>query len=507
MYLQKQYTIMKSSIKYAGLLLSCLLLLASCQNTPDNSSTTPTDTSAPRDTTAADTTADSDPTAMYDPNLPAVDAGGDDFCFLYGDNDFEPNLDICAEEENGEPLNDAIYARNLAMEEKYNVKISWNRFHYDQAAAELSKTVKAGEDRYDVNINNGAYTLSLATQKQLQQLNDFPYIDFSKPYWNSNMLSGSSINNKNYFAYSDMNIHALGATPCVLFNKTVAEQFDITDLYKNVTDGTWTYAKMSQYIKMVTGDIDGDGKITEKDRLGFVGNTFVIDCFLSGTGYQTITKDADDMPVLNIQSEPYYNIVAAIMDVCSADNGSYICDRYSGVDREYAPMEALEENRALFWIANLKGVERMRGMESPFGILPIPKLNEEQSSYKIHYQANIGGAMSIPTTAANAELIGMVLEDMAYESMRTVKPAYVDVLLQGKFLRDEESLVTLNIMFDSYYSDIGFMTGSSGITILSELRDIIANNRTDYVSRIEKKMKSYTKSLTKICNTYLEDPT
>ena len=118
---------------------------------------------------------------------------------------------------------------------------------------------------------------------------------------------------------------------------------------------------------------------------------------------------------------------------------------------------------------------------------------------------DIGGAMSVPITVSDRELTGAILEDMAYLSMKTVKPAYVDVLLQGKFLRDEESLVTLEIMFGSYYSDIGFMTGSSGISILSEQRGYIDNNRTDFVSRIEKKIKSYNKSLEKIKTTYLED--
>ena len=113
--------------------------------------------------------------------------------------------------------------------------------------------------------------------------------------------------------------------------------------------------------------------------------------------------------------------------------------------------------------------------------------------------------MSVPMTATNTELIGMVLEDMSYVSMRDVKPAYIDVLLQGKFLRDEESLVTLEIMFDSYYSDIGFMTGSSGITILDELRNIVSGENKNYVSRIEKKIKGYTKNLEKIITTYLED--
>lgn len=491
---------MKKNDRILATLLALLTLTACGAQTPTD---VPAATDLPKEETIPVTEAETeDP---LDPKLSPSDAEGRTFTFLYGDNEFEPNLDVCADAENGEPLNDAIYARNRAIEEKYNVKIRWDRYSSGGALGPLGKAVKAGDAAYDVYTENGVNSFSAAMQGYTQQLNDFPFIDFEKPYWNSGMLAGSSINYKNYFAYSDMNIHALGATPCVLFNKVVAGQYDMNNLYEIVTNGEWTFDKMKECIKMVTGDLDGDGKVTEKDRLGFIGNTFVIDCFLSGTGYQTITKDADDMPVLHVQTEEYFNIVSSIIDLCSFDNGSYICDRYSGVDREYAPMEALAEDRALFWIANLKGVERMRGMESPFGILPIPKLNDEQSDYRIHYQANIGGAMSVPVTVEDRELTGAILEDMAYMSSKTVKPAYIDVLLQGKFLRDEESLVTLEIMFDSYYSDIGFMTGGSGITILNDLRDYVANNRMDFASKIEKKIKSYEKNLTKIRDTYLQE--
>ena len=490
--------------KNRSLLISllALLTLTACGGASETQQTPVTEALTPDDTAPVTEAETEDP---LEPKLAPIDAGGRTFMFLYGDNEFEPNLDVCADAENGEPLNDSIYARNRAIEEKYNVKVAWDRYSSGGALGPLSKAVKAGDTVYDVYTENGVNSFTAAMQGYTQQLNDFPFIDFSKPYWNSGMLAGSSINYKNYFAYSDMNIHALGATPCVLFNKVVAQQFDINTLYDIVTDGKWTFEKMKEYIKLVTGDLDGDGKITELDRHGFIGNTFVIDCFLSGTGYQTVTKDADDMPVLHVQTEEYYNIVSAIIDLCSADNGSFICDRYRDVDREYAPMDALEEDRALFWIANLKGVERMRNMESPFGILPIPKLDEAQENYRIHYQANIGGAMSVPATVSDRELTGAILEDMAYLSMKSVKPAYVDVLLQGKFLRDEESLVTLEIMFDSYYSDIGFMTGGSGVTILNDLRDYVANNRTDFVSKIEKKIKAYDKNLTKIRDTYLEE--
>ncbi len=480
--------------KLLPLLLAMLLLASSCGSTTEVTETTAAVTETVTETEPVD------PLLQYDPGFAEEDHGGASFCVLYGDNDFEPNLDVCAEELKGDPMNDAIFNRNIDMENKYNIEFSWDRNPSGGAFNGLRTSVNAGEDRYSIFTENGVHSFNAATQGLTQQLTDFPHLDFDKPYWNKGMLQGASINHKNYFAYSDINIHALGATPCVLFNKNVAESFGIDDLYTLTEEGKWTFETMGNYITMVTTDLNGDGEIKEEDRHGFIGNTFVIDCFLSGTGYQTITKDENDMPILNIQTEEYYNIIEAIQKLCSEDTGSFICDRYAGVDREYAPMDALAEDRALFWIANLKGVERMREMESPFGILPIPKLNDAQEEYKIHYQANIGGAMSVPMTVADRELVGKMLEDMSYISMRNVKPAYIDVLITGKFLRDEESLLTLDIMFDSYYSDIGFMTG----TILTPLRGFVQNNSTKYVSSIQSSLKSIQTNLDKAIKTYME---
>lgn len=486
----------KLAFTLAALLLTGILF--SCQNTSSAVDTAAIETKSSEE--SAETTEIS-----YDPCIPAKDFDGIEFWFYFGDNDFEPSFDVRAEELNGEALNDAIFNRNKAIEEKYNVTVKWERNEYGAMYNKVAQLVRAGEDAVKVMINNGNYSFSAAVNGLTQIMNDVPYIDFSKPYWNRQMLKDSTVFGKNYFAYSDINIHALGATPCVLFNKVVAENYNTGNLYDVVKSGDWTFDYMTNLIKSVTGDLDGDGKITQFDMHGFIGNTFVIDCFLSGTGYQTISKNDEDFLELNIVNEKYYDIIAAIQSICSADNGSFICDRYSGVDREYAPMDALAEDRALFWIPNFKGVERMRGMKSEFGILPIPKLDSSQKEYKIHYQANIGGAMSIPITVRDIEMVGMILEDMSYLSMVNVKPAYVEILLQGKFLRDNESLEILEIIFDSYYCDYGFMTNASGIDILTKLREFVANNSTSYVSRIASIEKGYTKLLSKLHDTFLEN--
>jgi|GEM_PF-5147586 hypothetical protein len=49
------------------------------------------------------------------------------------------------------------------------------------------------------------------------------------------------------------------------------------------------------------------------------------------------------------------------------------------------------------------------------------------------------------------------------------------------------------------------MTNASGIDILTKLREFVANNSTSYVSRIASIEKGYTKLLSKLHDTFLEN--
>ena len=68
------------------------------------------------------------------------------------------------------------------------------------------------------------------------------------------------------------------------------------------------------------------------------------------------------------------------------------------------------------------------------GILPYPKYDTEQEDY---ISLDWGGLMGVPGTIVNTEMVGAVIELLAYESADTVIPAYYDVLLSGKLARDD----------------------------------------------------------------------
>lgn len=481
------------------------LPMTACGNTTanENSDTAANLTEATTETESVETE------PSYDPQLPAVDYSGTDFVVLYNiGSAVEPNKDFIGEALTGEIVNDAIYNRTIALEEKYKLKMIYTECSGDGAVANmLQKGVTAGDSTYAAADMNAQFCVQQASKGTLLELRQLPHMDLQKPYWSDTMLSGSSICGKNYFVFSDINIHAYGATPCMIFNKVVHQNHQLEDLYEIVLDGRWTFDKACELISAVTSDLDGDGKITKDDRLGLISNNFCVDCFISGTGYQMIGKDENDLPVLQMHTEEFADIMDGIKKLLSVETGSFLVDRTSTQTeaREYWTEWAITEDRALFWVGNIKCVERMRQSESDFGVVPMPKANERQQNYAIHTQANVGTVLCFPTSIADTDMVSRVMEDMAYISYMTVMPAYMDVCIDGKTIRDEESLACLEIIRNSYYCDLGFMCQQMNVNILGTMRDYVTANRSDFMSSMEKKANTWNNAVVKISAAFSEN--
>ena len=112
----------------------------------------------------------------------------------------------------------------------------------------FTKSVLANDDVYDVVLLNIKTAVTSATSGYLEEINDIPYLDFSKPWWLENSVTESSIMNRSYFAVGDINLASYESTPVIFFNKQMTEANNITDLYEVVDRGEWTYDKMLEYM-------------------------------------------------------------------------------------------------------------------------------------------------------------------------------------------------------------------------------------------------------------------
>ena len=141
----------------------------------------------------------------------------------------------------------------------------------------------------------------------------------------------------------------------------------------------------------------------------------------------------------------------------------------------------------------------MRSFDVDFGIIPFPKADEKQGRY---YTRNGGGfPLMVPANAQNPDRTGVILETLAAESKNTTLPAYKEINLKTKYVRDEESVEMLNNIFENTYMDLGdviFLEGIGGI-LVTEMR-----GNANFASLIEKNETKFQALLDKINETAAE---
>lgn len=97
-------------------------------------------------------------------------------------------------------------------------------------------------------------------------------------------------------------------------------------------------------------------------------------------------------------------------------------------------------------------------MDADFGIIPFPKYDEEQENY-ISYISPASVAMLLPNSlpADRLSRSATVMENFNALSYETVLPAYYEITLTGKSLRDNESAEMLDIMFGSAECELSYV--------------------------------------------------
>ena len=102
--------------------------------------------------------------------------------------------------------------------------------------------------------------------------------------------------------------------------------------------------------------------------------------------------------------------------------------------------------------------------EEEYGILPLPKFNEEQTEYRswAHVSAS---ALSVPTTVGDkAETVGGILEALAILSHKTVRPAYLKSVLKER----APATKVLELVLDSRVCDLAFFVSEASTTAVFE---------------------------------------
>ena len=286
---------------------------------------------------------------------------------------------------------------------------------------------------------------------------------------------------------------------CMMYNKRLAAEYGVPDLYDVVAEGNWTLDELGSVTKNVWTDLDGDGKKSKDDRFGFMINYSNAADNLKEAFEIYVTKKGDDgLPKLTFMNErtqralEKLNTYFATNDVLfSAD-----IDEYDTLSKK-----AFREGRAMIVALNLGSANEMRSMDDDFGIIPYPNLDSEQKEYHSTAQDNFSFFVA-PIDVKDAEMTSIITEALASESYKNVIPVFYDVALKTKSARDEESSAMIDLIRDTLTFDFGYINSGALDSAGHLWIELLRKSSNDLASEYAKKETSYNEKLSALLEAY-----
>ena len=488
---------MKRSKTICGILCMLMLLqtLAGCQSTETETDAAETEQAVQNE--EAETV---DERLLVSDNLPEKDFDGQNFTlYLRKDSDQEPK-DFVAEEGSGDILVDAVYKRNLAVSERFNVNFQYN---YDTSGNTTYNTtavvaIKAGDDANDLLGLHGAFCFNHVKEGLLLDWNSYmEYNDLTKPWWDADFCSNMTIVGKLYGMTGTISHTSIGGTFCLMFNKDMMDTLGIAYPYDSVKNGTWTFDAFQTMCSQAAVDLNGDGAYKpENDQFGLESSSWGFPvCSFYLAGNKVITPDAEGKPELTLYNEQTVAILEKMRDFYDS-NVAYISD-YHGEGKKI-----FEEGRALFAGASMGTLETARDYDVELGVVPYPKYDESISRYYSLVDAG-QNVFSVPIVAQRLELISVITEALAAEGYKTVVPAFYEIGLKTKYARDTESAEMLEIITESRYFDYGYFDASINWNYSYIGRSILFDAK-DFTSFYQSTKNAAQENLDKLYEQYLE---
>ena len=485
--------------KSLAILLAALMLLplVGCAS----GKTDPEDTTAgttPAVTDPAETTA---PVEQIDPadvdNLPELDFDGAAFGMYTRTMGFFHG-ELTVEEATGDQLNDALYDRQTAVEERLNLKIEETTGSNTDAAR---NAIQAGDESYKLVNARNVLTVQYASSGLGYLLKDVKYIDLAKNYWYDSINENLTLAHKTFTAAGAYNLSSFDFTHVLLFNKQMIDDLSLENPYELVRNGQWTWDKFEEFGVKATSDLDGDGTMTKADRYGFVSATKQIPpCFLEGAGVLMLSKNPEtDTPVFDLASDERFTTLFTELFELFYDTGLWSVS-VSDLNSQDPSAELFSQDQALMMNSTFFYVQGLREMNADFGVLPYPKYDEEQKEYLSRIEGCELPLIPVCLSQADADMAGAFLEAMASYSHKHTIPVYYEIYLKTKLSRDSESAEMFDLIFANRIFDLGDTVWCDNIRD-GFIRSLFnGNSRGAIVSTLKKSTNSVQKAIDSIVN-------
>ena len=353
-------------------------------------------------------------------------------------------------DDTSDVLSDAVYKRNRKVEELLGVKFEVFKSSCDWENDALTP-ILSGEDAYDAIAAHAQFAFNYGLEGAALDWLKVDNLDLTKSWWNQDAIENFTIAGKLYQADGSISYAALSQTDCMVFNKKLLDDYGFEYPYDIVDSGKWTFDRFEEMVKAVGSDLNSDGsRKIEDDLFGYATSRWIgpVEILISA-GVRVVTIDDEGYPQLTLYNDRSVEVMDRYTSLIRSDNA------FVQKDDQPHYRQAFSDGRVAFIDTNPSGLANLRETTVDFGVVPWPKYDEAVDKYYSNVDAG-HSLWVIPKTVKDVSRTGAVLEAMAYYGKQLIIPAYYDMTLQSKLLRDERSIDMLDYIYDGAAYDVGY---------------------------------------------------
>jgi ABC-type glycerol-3-phosphate transport system substrate-binding protein len=460
-------------------LLMLLSVLVACGDKPEET------------TKGAETTAkveEEDPRQLVKDTVPTdVNYAGETVTFFVRNDTDIYKYEIACEELLNDTLYDAIHYRNIDVETRLGLKIktieqdgAWGKHTEWNNTLSTSVLTNTGDfDGCAFYLSTGSPLAKEGIYYNLMELTGETdgYLNFEKPWWNQTIVNELAVYGSLFFAGGSLTLSEISGGTCLffnrdLFNERFPDERDAT-LYQLVRDGKWTVDKLAAYVAQVWDDLNSNGVIDDGDVVGTRNHAIdgtsagQMDAWIVAMGLKLTETDIYGEPTLALFNNHTVPAYEAVRSVFGNNPGALL--QKSGVVET-----AMENGNVLFYNRTFSFGATMRESTVNYGVLPIPKYDEDQEDYYTGF-GNAASAVAICSNldSYRAAMTSAVLELLSAESYKQVIPVYYGTVLQGQYSREQADAEMYNIILDSFVFSFGFAYSTQSLGAVGNIfRDL-----------------------------------
>ncbi len=390
------------------------------------------------------------------------------------------NQEVVVADETSENVVDvALMYRNARVEDRYNVVIT-PQVEDDTAFAHVNIVLNACTlmmDNFDLAMTYVYESAPLITNGFVLNWAKLPYTKLQQTHWINGMNEVYSVRGAIYTAISKMCISILSQTSCMLYNRSLGDEWKgedfSSDLIQTVLDGGWTYDYLMGIVNEYGWDDSGNDGRTPDDSYGlYLTKDWAIDTWHAAWDLPCVRDNGNGLEDV-MWNDKYQTYASRMRTMFFETNGIFHGDRSYGSQPYTQAMAAFTSNRALFALldlgATVGSLPSAMG-DSVYTILPQPKYDENQKEYRSAMYDNYS-VMSVPITA-DAAFVSLICEALSIASETQVYRAYRIDALQGTGVSDPESIEMLDIILNNSAWDIATLL-SSQLRMITMVREDI----------------------------------